>query len=136
MLPILKTPSGLHYAASEIDVFVCDIFSLSSELLGHIDAIYDRAAFIALPTNTRELYTSHLAALSGTAPQLLVTVSYNQGEIAGPPFAVSDHEVSAQYGSDYMVTLAASTEVQGGLKGRCAARENVWLLTSHGCSDT
>jgi thiopurine S-methyltransferase len=61
---ITKIPNGLHYAAPDIDVFVCDIFSLSSELLGHIDAIYDRAALVALPTKTRRQYpTQHNSCL-------------------------------------------------------------------------
>jgi thiopurine S-methyltransferase len=129
---ITNIPNGLHYAAPDIDVFVCDIFSLSCELLGHIDAIYDRAALIALPMKTRELYTRLLTTISRTAPQLLVTLSYDQDEMGGPPFAVSDDEVGVHYGCDYKVTLAASAEVPGGLKGQCAAYENAWLLNPAG----
>ena len=31
---------------------------------------------------------------------------------------------------NYELTLIASTDVPGGLKGKCAAKENVWRLTS------
>jgi thiopurine S-methyltransferase len=53
--------------------------------------------------------------------------------MTGPPFAVSDDEVAIHYDSYYAVTLTASAEVPGGLKGRCAARENAWLLTKRLC---
>src|SRR5690349_18438288 len=36
-----------HYSATNIDVFVGDIFQLSSEVLGPVDAVYDRAALVA-----------------------------------------------------------------------------------------
>ncbi len=32
------------------------------------------------------------------------------------------------YAANYKVTLIESTDVAGGLKGKIAAKENVWLL--------
>jgi thiopurine S-methyltransferase len=46
----------------------------------------------------------------------------------GPPFSVSNEEVKKHYRDRYDLTLLASTDVPGGLKGKCAAKENVWLL--------
>ena len=48
--------------------------------------------------------------------------------MAGPPFSVTSEEVKRHYAGQYDVRLIASTEVPGGLKGKCAAKENVWLL--------
>jgi thiopurine S-methyltransferase len=62
------------------------------------------------------------------APQLLVCYDYDQSLMQGPPFSIRNEEVHRYYADKYEVTLIASTEVPGGLKGKCAAKENVWLL--------
>jgi thiopurine S-methyltransferase len=117
-----------HYSAQDVDIFAGDIFRLTSAALGAVDAIYDRAAMVALPAATRERYAAHLRALTGAAPQLLVCYEYDQSVMDGPPFSVDDGEVRRHYGDAYELVLRERREVPGGLKGKCAARENVWLL--------
>ena len=48
----------------KIDIFVGDIFVLTHLMIGKIDAIYDRAALVALPESMRKLYSSHLIDLA------------------------------------------------------------------------
>lgn len=117
-----------RYSATDIDIFVGDIFNVSCEMLGSIAAIYDRAALVALPAEVRDRYTAHLMQITDRAPQLIVSYEYDPGLMAGPPFSISREEVSRHYGDRYDLTLAASTNIPGGLKGKCAATENVWLL--------
>ncbi|WP_055076747.1 thiopurine S-methyltransferase [Pseudanabaena sp. 'Roaring Creek'] len=120
-----------RYSAIDIDIFVGDIFHLSGEMLGVVDAIYDRAALVALPEALRNQYTTHLMKITHKAPQLLICYEYDQSSMAGPPFAISNEEVSQHYLGTYNLTLLSSTTVDGGLKGKCAARENVWLLQNN-----
>jgi thiopurine S-methyltransferase len=117
-----------HYRAKNIDLFVGDLFDLSGTMLGPVDAIYDRAALVALPEAMRDRYTAHLTEMTNKAPQLLITFEYDQSAMEGPPFSVSNEEVKRHYGHRYDLTLLTSTDVPGGLKGKCAAKENVWLL--------
>lgn len=117
-----------QWSAYKIDIFVGDIFALSRQILGPVDAIYDRAALVALPENMRKRYAAHLTELTQKAPQLLISYEYDQRVMAGPPFSVSHEEVHHHYAGKYHVTLLASTEVAGGLKGKCPAKENAWLL--------
>jgi len=117
-----------HYSAKNIDIFVGDIFDLSGKMLGLVDAIYDRAALVALPEKMRNRYTAHLAEITDKAPQLLICYEYDQSLMEGPPFSISNEEVNQHYRDSYDLTLIASTNVPGGLKGKCAAKENVWLL--------
>ena len=117
-----------RYRADGIDILNGDIFDLSRDTLGPVDAIYDRAALVALPAPTRERYARHLIEISGRAPQLLITFDYDQSRIDGPPFSVNAAEVARQYGSRYEVNLLASVELEGGLKKKVPAREEVWLL--------
>ncbi|ELS34459.1 MULTISPECIES: thiopurine S-methyltransferase [Pseudanabaena] len=120
-----------RYSATDIDIFVGDIFLLSSEMLGVVDAIYDRAALVALPEALRNQYTAHLTKITHKAPQLLICYEYDQSSMAGPPFSISNDEVSQHYLDSYNLTLLSSTTVDSGLKEKCAARENVWLLQSN-----
>jgi thiopurine S-methyltransferase len=118
-----------RYAANNLDIFVGDIFDLTRKTLGSVDAIYDRAALVALPPKMRERYTAHLMKITDKAPQLLISFEYDQRQMDGPPFAVSNDEVKQHYKNSYDLTLLSSKDVPGGLKGICPAKENAWLLT-------
>ena len=117
-----------HYSAKDLDIFVGDIFSLTRGMLGPVDAIYDRAALVALPEEMRIRYTAHLTEITRKAPQLLICYEYDQQAVGGPPFSISKEEVNRHYHKLYTVTLLASSDVPNGLKGKCAATEHVWLL--------
>jgi thiopurine S-methyltransferase len=119
-----------HYSATNIDIFVGDIFDVSRKILGPVDAIYDRAALVALPEAMRNRYTAHLTEITDKAPQLIICYDYDQGCMEGPPFSISNEEVNQHYGERYDLTLMASTHLPGGMKGKCPAKENVWLLKS------
>lgn len=117
-----------RYWADGIDIFVGDVFALDRATLGPVDAVYDRAALVALPETIRPSYAAHLAEITSRAPQLLITFDYDQSRMDGPPFSVSDEEVRALYAGAYEVALLESAEVEGGLKGACPAIEKIWAL--------
>ena len=117
-----------QYSAADIDIFVGDIFNVTREMLGFIDAIFDRAALVALPETMRVRYAKHIIDITDHAPQLLITYEYDQNLRDGPPFSVSHEEVSRHYKDSYNISSLISVDVGGGLKGSSAARENVWLL--------
>jgi thiopurine S-methyltransferase len=117
-----------RYSAVGIDIFLGDIFDLSAGDLGAVDAIYDRAALVAFPDPTRSRYAAHLMEITNRAPQLLVSYDYDQRLVDGPPFAVSADAVARHYQDGYELKLLATAEIAGGLKGKCAASESVWLL--------
>lgn len=128
---ISKVGETCLYSAKDIDIFVGNIFDVSAKTLGPVDAIYDRAALVALPKEIRIQYAAHLIEITDKAPQLLVTYEYDQNLMEGPPFSISTEEVNQHYSDSYDVSLLASTDISGGLKGICAAKENVWLLQKY-----
>jgi thiopurine S-methyltransferase (Se/Te detoxification family) len=83
-----------RHSADNIDIFVGDIFDLSRSVLARVDAIYDRAALVALPEAMRGRYAAHLIKITDRAPQLLISYDYDQSLVDGPPFSVSNEEVS------------------------------------------
>ena len=117
-----------HFHHENIDIYVGDFFFLSKKILGHVDAIYDRAAIVALPDGMREQYTQHLSRITESANQLLITFDYNQALMNGPPFSVSENQIKAYYDASYSITQLMSEDVPGGLKQTCDAKENLWLL--------
>lgn len=119
----------MHYSANNLDLFVGDIFVLTADILGEVDAIYDRAALVALPEEMRKSYTKHLLALTNKAPQLLICFEYDQSIHAGPPFSINADEVKQHYQAHYALSLLASETMPDGLKGKFPATEQVWLLT-------
>jgi thiopurine S-methyltransferase len=118
-----------RYSAPNLDVFVGDIFDVSRELLGPVDAIYDRAALVALPEAMRGRYAAHLMEITARAPQLLICFEYDQSLMAGPPFSLADEEVARHYRTTYELTLLDRADIPGGFKGKFPATESVWLLT-------
>lgn len=125
---IVKAGKLHRYSAGDIDIFQGDFFHLSSDLLGPVDAIYDRAALVALPRDMRSRYTAHLMTITAQAPQLLICYVYDQHLAEGPPFSIVDEEVRQHYAGRYALRLLATAEVPGGLKGKCPAKEKLWLL--------
>lgn len=117
-----------HYSATDIDMFVGDVFKVTPAMLGHVDAVYDRAALVALPEPMRQAYTAHLMAMTKQAPQLLICFEYDQSIHAGPPFSITAEEVKQHYQSTYDLALLASVVMPDGLKGKYPATEHVWWL--------
>lgn len=123
--------SVLIYRGPGIEIFVGDFFNLTAEQLGSIHAIYDRAAYVALPADIRGSYARHLTQICQCAPQLLICFQYNQQQMAGPPFSIEDAEIKQHYQLDngYQLKLLDRPQLQDGLKG-VAAQEVVWHLAT------
>ncbi|WP_116364274.1 thiopurine S-methyltransferase [Parahaliea mediterranea] len=129
LTPDVKETGALaHYRAEHIDIFVGDIFALNAQALEPVQAIYDRAALVALPADIRRRYSAHLAAITAAAPQLLVTLAYDPAQLDGPPFSIDGPEVQRQYQGIYQITELARKAVPGGLKGKAEAVEIAWHL--------
>lgn len=130
LAPVVAMVGGMkHYSAAGVDIFVGDIFQLTGKMLGPVDAVFDRAALVALPEDMRVRYAGHVSDVTCQARQLLVTFEYDQSQMAGPPFSISDEEIWRHYENSYRISALASVDVAGKLKGKCVANENVWLLT-------
>lgn len=102
---------GTCYSTSGLRVYQGDFFELSAEELGAVDAVYDRAALVALPETMRARYTQQLAEMTELAPQLLITFEYDQARMSGPPFAVPAAEVVRLYGARYAVQELSRKEL-------------------------
>jgi len=125
---IQKIGNVTLYHAKNIDIFVGDIFELNSEMLGKVDAIYDRGALVALPKEMRNEYTSLLLNITKPVPQLLINFEYDQSLYAGPPFSITKTEIQQHYRELYDIKLLKSFKIEEGPFAQISAYENIWLL--------
>jgi thiopurine S-methyltransferase len=131
---ITQTGNALLYAADGIEIYCGDFFEIQKADLAEIDAVYDRAALIALPPTMRPGYVRHLTGLLASGTQtLLVSLDYPQHEMKGPPFSVTSREVVALYGGSHSVEQlhaedCLAREPRFREKGLTRLEENVFLL--------
>lgn len=131
---IAKINDFIVYSSDEITLFCGDFFKLNRTIMDKIDAVYDRAALIALPADTRKSYSEHLIELTTPVASIfLITTTYDQSEMPGPPFSVGENEVTALYSDHFEITQLYSKqfEVPAHLqaKGLFQAAEQVYMLT-------
>ncbi len=98
--------------AAAIEVFQGDFFALQKEDLDDVTDIFDRASLIALPLEMRELYVEKMAELQKTGMRsLLVTLSYDQSKMDGPPFSVSEENVYDLYSDNFFIEKLCFKEI-------------------------
>ena len=122
------------YSSRHIDIHCADFFSFAANDLPPFDAIYDRAALVALPTEMRRAYANHLSGLirPGTN-MLLITLDYPQDEMGGPPFSVTREEVRGLFERQFSIRQLFSEdclvkEPRFKAKGLSRMEEHVFLL--------
>lgn len=104
LVPTVATAPFVHYTADGFRLFAADFFALEEESLGSVDAVFDRAALVALDQETRTRYAKHLRSLLRIGTKiLLITFDYDQTEMSGPPFAVSGDEVHRLFDEGFAV---------------------------------
>lgn len=94
------------YKSASVELWRGDFFRLRKQWLPTIDAIYDKAALIALPPDKRRQYTTHLQNLAESHTQIFVNCfEYEQEEMNGPPYAVMENELQSLFGNRFNIEL-------------------------------
>jgi thiopurine S-methyltransferase len=126
---VKKEAQFLCYQAQyqPIKIYCGDFFKFTA---APFTAIYDRAALVALPKDMRLLYVQHCKQLSDqTTRMLLLTLQYDASKLQGPPFSVSDRDVST-YWSGRLEKLQSreiiDSETRFKQKGLESLVETVW----------
>lgn len=123
------------FEADGYRLYCGDFFALTSQLLGPLAAVYDRAALIALPPELRMRYAARMAELAPAGlSTLLVAFEYPQHEMEGPPFSVPQDEVAALYAATHDIRLLHEADIIAQEprfrdKGMSRLDEKVYCLT-------
>lgn len=105
----LYQSSGL---ASEIEIYQGDFFALQQQDLDDVTDVFDRGSLVALPEEMRKLYAEKMAELLKPGMRtLLVTLTYDQSEITGPPFSVAEANVNELYSDFFAIEKLCFKEI-------------------------
>ncbi len=138
--PMIKYYQG-QLSEQTITLWVADIFALTAKDIGSINAVYDKAALIALPADMRVRYSEQVRKLSSDTskvdgannkitPQLLLTLNYDQRKKNGPPFSINGEQLEQYYSAHYQISELASVPSSIGSAPDITVTEHVWLLSS------
>lgn len=104
--------NGEHFLAGSIEIILGDAFALQADLLQQCEAVYDRAALVALPPSLRDRYLDTVYARLPTGCRgLLVTLEYPQAEKDGPPFSVEAPEVARRFAAPWRQRLLERRDI-------------------------
>lgn len=108
---VMQVGSLERWEAQGYTLWCGDLFELKAAQLAGVTAVFDRASLIALPAQMRPRYASHMADIvPRSAATLLVSLTYPQREMEGPPFCVDEAEVRALH-AQYRVDRLADVDV-------------------------
>ncbi|PNH92882.1 thiopurine S-methyltransferase [Vibrio diazotrophicus] len=118
------------YQFDELSIYTGDYFTAPVETY---DIVYDRAALVALPEEMRKEYVERLKSLLNPGGRiLLVTLDYEQHEMAGPPFSVPQEEIEQLFAEFSIERLhqdsANAQHPKRAKKGLSRFAEEVWLI--------
>ena len=122
------------YRAHSITIYNGDVFDLEASHLGRLDAVYDRAALIALGPELRARYSRHLLKILAPSREhaefefLQVVLERSPPDRSGPPFSIPAAEVTQAYGEAFRIepTSREAVEARGPAESR--TEECVYLL--------
>jgi thiopurine S-methyltransferase len=100
----LEQVGFVRHSAGPYTILEGDALALTTDMTGPIEAIYDRAALVALPPDMRAAYAASLARLTSPGVQaLLVAFEYPQEMKGGPPFSVAAAEIRELFEAAFTV---------------------------------
>lgn len=94
-----------QYSSPPFSILQGNVFNLPADVK-QCDAWYDRAAMIAINPSNREAYIDLIRNQTKPgAVGLLITLTYPQEQMKGPPFSLTDEDVVSLYSSGFDVEL-------------------------------
>jgi len=129
------TINGEVSDSANIELIQGNFFELTQADLEGVTDVFDRASLIALPEAMRKSYTEKMLELLDPGVRtLLITLTYPQHEMDGPPFSVSEEEVHDLYGKSFkiekiLVKNILSSEQRFQERGLTSLIETAYKLT-------
>ncbi len=131
--PDVAAGPPMRFAAAPYELLVADFFAVGVDDVGPVDAVFDRAALVALDRPTRARYAAHLRALMPVGSRgLLITFDYEQSQMEGPPFAVAPEEVEELFADGFEIEQLEERELVDQRfrdRGLTSMREIAFALT-------
>ena len=131
----IKAEKHTKYSSPPFTIYQGNIFDLQSGMV-QADAWYDRAAMVALPNSVREQYVKQI--YNQTKPGavgLLITFSYPEEQMEGPPFSLPDHLVMEYFSNGFEVECLEKIDLEDEKdRGLSNVKSSVFKITRLGIS--
>lgn len=109
---VLQFEDITQYTNGKITILQGDILAVEAAMVSS-EAWYDRAALVALPSHMRPAYVDQIHALTKPGSTgLMITYSYPQNEMEGPPFSLPDEEVTRLFESRFTVEILEHIQLE------------------------
>ena len=124
------------FESTDVQLWLGNFFDIQASYLPKIDAIYDKAALIALPPKMRNDYAEIIKSLCTEDTRMFLNCfEYPQDSMSGPPFAIFEEEIRTLYDEQFSIELLHKESMmeqlakfqQRGLSGYL--NEKVYLLS-------
>jgi len=118
-----------------VTLVVADFFQVSAAVTGRFDAVYDRAAWVAIAPEDRRKYTERVRSLVRPGGRLLL-INFEHDLGSGPPFSIGEQELRATW-QEFSLELHFECDILEGEprfreRGASYFREQVWFGTARG----
>jgi thiopurine S-methyltransferase len=103
-----ERPLGANtaFVTGSVTLVCADVFALDLPVLGRFDAVYDRAALVALEPSTRSRYLDVCRSLlKPSGSTLLVSFAYDPPTVPGPPWSIDEPTVRELFASERVTVL-------------------------------
>lgn len=100
-----------RWSADAVELLAGDFFDVDADSIGTFDAVYDRAALIALPPALRPRYAERIATLAAPGTRILLVGLEHDAAASGPPFAVPAAEIAALYDDAFAIAPLGAEDV-------------------------
>ena len=85
----------LRFKGAGSTLYAGDFFDIAAVDVPRVKGVFDRGALAALPAVTRARYADHLQrVIPDGAHILLLTLEFDEEQVAGPPFSVMESEIN------------------------------------------
>ncbi|GAA4411252.1 thiopurine S-methyltransferase [Nibrella viscosa] len=106
---------GNKFVSGNITIYCADIFSLTTEEIGEIDVIYDRASLVALPYSMRINYLRKLEELTEPGCVYFLNTLEYAPTMDTPPFSIPPDEVDRYFGNYVIVHVEHELQSNHGI---------------------
>lgn len=102
----------LVFESERIQLWCGDYFRLTESICGTFDACFDRASLVALPEDQRIPYV-HVTdrLLKPGTKTLLISFSYEQDIMSGPPFSIPEENIRELYARFFHIHRLESEDI-------------------------
>lgn len=121
-------PTPQRYEAERLTILNQDFFSITPEIVGRVDLVYDRAALVALPSEMRMRYIAQINRLVPPGGQQFINTLEYAPTLPTPPFSITPQDIQRYYGAEYRIEQLESPTLP---EHRMVAKFNLDFLKEH-----